>query len=93
MESLSTKKIREFRQHLFINLIFFFSVSGSTMSSKLSRLLAVAHSLFHHAGFIQIQAVPELVREKFLPIVRTEEQLLFVYHLVGPFLQRLNSER
>ena len=63
------------------------------MSSKLSRLLAVAHSLFHHAGFIQIQAVPELVREKFLPIVRTEEQLLFVYHLVGPFLQRLNSER
>lgn len=69
------------------------SVSGSTMSSKLSRLLAVAHSLFHHAGFIQIQQLPELVREKFLPIVRTEEQLLFVYHLVGPFMQRLNSER
>ena len=69
------------------------SVSGSTLSSKLSRLLAVAHSLFHHAGFIQIQQLPELVREKFVPIVRTEEQLLFVYSLVGPFLQRLNSER
>ena len=79
--------------NIYLLIGFFFSVSGSTMSSKLSRLLAVAHSLFHHAGFIQIQAVPELVREKFLPIVRTEEQLLFVYHLVGPFLQRLNSER
>ena len=63
------------------------------MSSKLSRLLAVAHSLFHHAGFLQIQNIPGLVRDQFIPIVRTEEQLLFVYHLVGPFLQRLNSER
>ena len=69
------------------------SVSGSTMSSKLSRLLAVAHSLFHHAGFIQIQQLPELVMKNFLPIVKTEEQLLFVYSLLGPFLQRLNSER
>ena len=42
---------------------------------------------------LQIQQLPELVKERFLPIVRTEEQLLFVYHLVGPFLQRLNSER
>ena len=30
------------------------SVSGSTTSSKLSRLLAVAHSLYHHAGFLQV---------------------------------------
>lgn len=69
------------------------SMSGSTLSSKLPRLLAVAHSFFHHAGFKQIQQLPELVRDKFLPIIRTEEQLLFVYHLVGPFLQRLQSER
>ena len=69
------------------------SVSGSTTSSKLSRLLAVAHSVYHHAGFLQIQQLTELVREKFLPIVRTEEQLIFVYHLVGPFLERLHNER
>ena len=68
-------------------------MAGSTTSSRLSRLLAVAHSVYHHAGFLQIQQLPDLVRDKFLPIVRTEEQLLFVYHLVGPFLQRLNSER
>ena len=49
--------------------------------------------MYHHAGFLQIQQLPDLVRENFLPIVRTEEQLLFVYHLVGPFLQRLHSER
>ena len=67
--------------------------SGSTSSSKLPRLLAVAHAFYHHAGFNQIQQLPELVRDKFLPIVRTEEQLLFIYHLAGPFLQRLHSER
>ena len=60
---------------------------------RLSRLLAVAHAFWHHAGFNQIQQLPELVRDKFLPIVRTEEQLLFIYHLAGPFLQRLHTER
>ena len=45
-------------------------------------LLALAHSLWHHAGFAQIQQLPDLVRDKFVPLVHTEEQLLFVYHLV-----------
>ena len=55
--------------------------------------MAVAHAFYHHAGFNQIQQLPELVRDKFLPIVKTEEQLLFIYHLAGPFLQRLHTER
>ncbi len=67
--------------------------SGTGGSSALSLLLAVGHSVFHHCGFTQIQTLPDLVREKFVPIVRTEEQLLFVIHLTGPFLQRLHSER
>ena len=33
------------------------------------------------------------MREKFSPLVRTEEQLLFVIHVTGPFLQRLHAER
>lgn len=28
-----------------------------------------------------------------IPIVKTEFQLLYVYHLVGPFLQRFQQER
>ena len=39
------------------------------------------------------QTLPDLVREKFSPLVRTEEQLLFVIHVTGPFLQRLHAER
>ena len=31
--------------------------------------------------------------EVLLPIVKTEFQLLYVYHLVGPFLQRFQQER
>ena len=31
--------------------------------------------------------------ETLKPIVQTEFQLLYVYHLVGPFLQRFHQER
>lgn len=31
--------------------------------------------------------------EALIPIVKTEFQLLYVYHLVGPFLQRFQQER
>lgn len=33
-----------------------------------------------------------LMRERIRPILATEEQLVVVFHLVGPFLQRFNSE-
>jgi hypothetical protein len=50
--------------------------------------------MLHSKTFpLPFQTLPELVREKFFPIIRTEEQLLFVIHLTGPFLQRLHSER
>lgn len=32
------------------------------------------------------------VKEKLSPEIRTETQLLFLCHLVGPFLQRFNSD-
>jgi hypothetical protein len=34
-----------------------------------------------------------LVREKLIKLINTEEQLLFLLHLVGPFLQRLHTDR
>ena len=67
------------------------SDSGSARS--LALLLACAHSVYHHAGFAQIQTLPELVREKLLPLIHSEEAMLFVMCLSGPFLQRLHSER
>ena len=32
------------------------------------------------------------MRERIRPILTTEEQLVVVCHLIGPFLQRFNSE-
>ena len=65
----------------------------TTSSANLVHLLAIAHSVWHHSGVSQIQQMPDMVRDKLIPVVRTEEQLIFAYHLVGPFLQRLHSER
>jgi len=33
------------------------------------------------------------MRDKLKPVVKTEEQFLFVCHLVGPFFQRFHIER
>lgn len=34
-----------------------------------------------------------VMRERFKPVVKTEEQLLFLCHLVAPFFQRMATER
>lgn len=33
------------------------------------------------------------VKEKLSPIIKTEEQYVFLCHLVGPFLDRFNTDR
>lgn len=60
------------------------------LCNRFSYMLALAHSIFHHAGPGQIATVPRWVREKLPLVVHTEAQFLFVCHLVGPFLQRFN---
>ena len=41
----------------------------------------------------QLCGILDLVRDKLVKLVKTEEQMLFVFHLVGPFLQRLHADR
>merc|ERR1712113_423180 len=41
----------------------------------------------------QLCGILDLVRDKLVKLVETEEQMLFIFHLVGPFLQRLHSDR
>ncbi len=69
-----------------------FRLLSTDSNHSLAHLLALAHAAFHHTGLAQIQTLPELVRKRMLPIIKNEEQLLFVLHLTGPFLQRLHSE-
>lgn len=74
-------------------LFDFSATHDSLLENKFSYTLALAHSMWHHAGVGQIATVPQFVKEKVRPVVKTEEQFLFLCHLVGPFLQRFNTDR
>uniref|UniRef100_A0A8C3EBH6 Mediator of RNA polymerase II transcription subunit 23 n=1 Tax=Corvus moneduloides TaxID=1196302 RepID=A0A8C3EBH6_CORMO len=58
-----------------------------------SYTLALAHAVWHHSSIGQLSLIPKFLTEALIPIVKTEFQLLYVYHLVGPFLQRFQQER
>ena len=60
------------------------------LQNKFSHMLALAHSVWHHAGPGQISTIPVWVREVLPEIVHSEPQFLFLCHLVGPFLPRFN---
>ncbi|KAG2467838.1 MED23 polymerase, partial [Polypterus senegalus] len=56
-------------------------------------VLALAHAVWHHSSIGQLSLIPKFLSELLKPVVKTEFQLLYVYHLVGPFLQRFQQER
>ncbi|XP_035384714.1 mediator of RNA polymerase II transcription subunit 23 isoform X1 [Electrophorus electricus] len=56
-------------------------------------VLALAHAVWHHSSIGQLSLIPKFLSEVLKPLVKTEFQLLYVYHLVGPFLQRFQQER
>lgn len=74
--------------------IFNFTVSHGQIAEQYSSyVLAICHAVWHHAGIGQLSQLPIFLRETLKPSVKTEEQLLFIFHLFGPFLQRLHSEK
>ncbi|XP_078068990.1 mediator of RNA polymerase II transcription subunit 23 isoform X2 [Mustelus asterias] len=58
-----------------------------------SYVLALAHAVWHHSSIGQLSLIPKFLTEVLKPLVKTEFQLLYIYHLVGPFLQRFQQER
>lgn len=74
--------------------LFNFKVSHQVYAEQYcSYLLTLVHACWHHAGIGQLSQIPGFVREKLKPVIRTEEQYIFLCHLVGPFLQRFHAER
>lgn len=67
-------------------------LQSSRSDTSAALTVALAHSFWHHASFGQVGRIPQFMRERVRPILATEEQLVVVCHLVGPFLQRFNSE-
>lgn len=74
--------------------VFNFAQSHNTMTEmKCCYLLALTHSVWYHASIGQICTLTQVLKERFKPIVKTEEQYIFLCHLVAPFLQRFHAER
>lgn len=71
-------------------LFEFSSTHDGLLENKYSYTLALAHSIWHHAGLGQISVVPKFIKDNLVTIIKTEYQLLYLCHLVGPFLQRFN---
>lgn len=71
-----------------------FSVQHLSFSDQAcTRLLALTHVVWHHMGIGQLSLVPSFLKEQVKPIVTTELQLLYVFHLSSPFLPRFQQER
>ncbi|KAH0954985.1 hypothetical protein HN011_002731 [Eciton burchellii] len=74
--------------------MFNFNIThNGLLENKYSYMLALAHSVWHHAGVGQITTMPQFIKEKLQPFVTSEEQLIYACHLIGPTLARFNAER
>lgn len=74
-------------------LFNFSTTHHSYLDNKFSYTLATAHAIWHHAGVGHLSTIPQFVKEKLTRVVKTEEQLLFLCHLIGPFLHRFYTDR
>uniref|UniRef100_A0AAG5D7W1 Mediator of RNA polymerase II transcription subunit 23 n=1 Tax=Anopheles atroparvus TaxID=41427 RepID=A0AAG5D7W1_ANOAO len=74
--------------------MFNFKVVKETMLDRsYVTVLAIVHSIFHHFGIGQLATITDSLKEKLKPLVHTEYQLIYLCHVVGPFLNRLSIER
>ncbi|OWR46814.1 mediator of RNA polymerase II transcription subunit 23 isoform X1 [Danaus plexippus] len=79
-------------QHTPFQLFNLTKTNECMLENKYSLTLALAHAVWYHAGPGQIMQVPTFVKEKMSPEIRTEVQLIFLCHLMGPYLQRFNTD-
>lgn len=80
-----------YRQSPF-DMFSFNTVKCALLDHKFVMILAIAHSIFHHFNIGQTSKIVTYVKEKLVPHIRTEYQLLYLHHIVGPFLQRLDPK-
>ncbi|XP_055535725.1 mediator of RNA polymerase II transcription subunit 23 [Wyeomyia smithii] len=91
---ISSSQLTEwtYRQSPF-DLFNFKIVTEAMLERSYVVILAIAQSILHHSGIGQISTVTDYIKEKFKPIIKTEYQLIYLCHVVGPFLNRLSTER
>uniref|UniRef100_A0A1A9X3H6 Mediator of RNA polymerase II transcription subunit 23 n=1 Tax=Glossina brevipalpis TaxID=37001 RepID=A0A1A9X3H6_9MUSC len=74
-------------------LFNFKTVRQAMIDKTYAAILAVAHSVFHHMGCFKLATMTKYIKEKLKPCVHTESQLVFLCHVFGPFLQRIEQEK
>ncbi|XP_064486798.1 mediator of RNA polymerase II transcription subunit 23-like isoform X1 [Ornithodoros turicata] len=79
-------------QNIF-QLLNFSSNHNSITEVQCCYLMALVHAVWYHASIGQISQIPQLIHERLKPVIKTEEQFLFLCHLVAPFFQRIVTER
>uniref|UniRef100_A0A1B0BTR4 Mediator of RNA polymerase II transcription subunit 23 n=1 Tax=Glossina palpalis gambiensis TaxID=67801 RepID=A0A1B0BTR4_9MUSC len=62
------------------------------LKKKLATILALTHSVFHHTDCFQLTTITKYVEKKLKTCVHTKSQLVFLCHVVGPFLQLIEQE-
>lgn len=87
------KNPRAFLGKSFFHIFDFKNSHANFYENDMSYTMALSHSYWYHGTFGQLCLMPQFIKEKIKPIVQTEEQLILVCYFVGPFLQRLQSER
>nr|XP_027200115.1 mediator of RNA polymerase II transcription subunit 23-like [Dermatophagoides pteronyssinus] len=87
------KNSRTFVGKNFFHIFDFKNSHSNFYENDMCYTLALLHSYWFHGTFGQLCLMPQFIKEKIKPIVQTEEQLILVCYFVGPFLQRLQSER
>lgn len=80
-----------YRQSPF-DMFSYHTVQQAFLEPKYVMVLAIAHSIFHHFNIGQTAKMVNYIKEKLIPHIKTEYQLLYLHHLLGPFLQRLDAK-
>lgn len=80
-----------YRQSPF-DMFSFKTVQQALLESKFVMVLALTHSIFHHFNIGQTAKIVPLIKEKLVPHIKTEHQLIYLHHVLGPFLQRLDAK-
>jgi mediator of RNA polymerase II transcription subunit 23 len=80
-----------YRQSPF-DMFSFNTVRYAMLETKFVMILALSHSVFHHFNIGQTAKMVNYIKEKLIPHIKTEHQLIYLHHILGPFLQRLDPK-
>lgn len=65
---------------------------GTYTENMICCFVAVVHSIWLHGNISHLQPFLTLVQPRLVNLIKTENQLLLTLQLIGPFLQRIQTE-